>query len=204
MIAIIDYGIGNIGSIKNMLHKIGCRDVDFTSSPESLISADKIILPGVGSFDAGIEMLNKSGMREELDYQVKKNKKPLLGICLGMQMLGEKSDEGTLAGLGYIPFECKKFVFSDRGIKVPHMGWDYVNIERCDPIINGISDQTRFYFVHSYYAKCKNEKNILLSCDYGIRFTAAVNHENIYGVQFHPEKSHGYGKQFLRNFIEEV
>lgn len=204
MIAIIDYGLGNLGSIYNMLKKIGCEDVIYATTTEDVTRADKYILPGVGAFDTGMQMLNVSGMRNELDKQVLGNKKPILGICLGMQMLGRKSAEGTEEGLGYISFECKRFDVEARGLKVPHMGWDYVEIKKDIPIVRNPKEELRFYFVHSYYAKCEDDTDILMTCDYGLEFAAAVNKENIYGMQFHPEKSHGYGKWLLKNFVEEV
>lgn len=204
MVGIIDYGVGNIGSIVNMLKKIGCVDVVLIGTADDLGAVDKYILPGVGSFDAGMELLIQSGMREELDLQVLHNKKPILGICLGMQMLGRKSDEGNIPGLGYIPFECLKFDFGDNSLKVPHMGWDYVEIAKSSQITVNPKDMLRFYFVHAYYAVCDNPEDILMKCHYGIDFAAAVNKNNVYGVQFHPEKSHGFGKWLLKNFVEEV
>lgn len=204
MVAIIDYGIGNLCSIYNMLKAIGCNDVIYASSPEDIKKADKYILPGVGAFDTGIKMLNESGMRKELDKQVLDNGKNILGICLGMQMLGYKSEEGKCRGLEYIPFECRKFDAEKYNIKVPHMGWDYVSIKKNTPILNNHKDEMKFYFVHSYYAVCENEKDVLLTCDYGEEFVAAVQHNNIFGMQFHPEKSHGFGKWILKNYIKEV
>lgn len=204
MIALIDYGIGNLGSIKNMLKKIGCEDVKYATTPEDINLADKLILPGVGSFDMGMKLLNESGMRAELDTQVIKYKKPILGICLGMQMLGMKSEEGSSEGLGYIPFECKKFDFQDNSLRVPHMGWDFVRVEKDVPLVKNMRPDLRFYFVHSYYAICADAEDVLMTCEYGGNFVAAVNKENVFGTQFHPEKSHGFGKWLLKNFVEEV
>jgi len=203
MIAIMDYGLGNIGSIANMLSKIGEKEICFAKTSEELINADKIILPGVGSFDAGMMMLNESGMRNELDVQVIKNHKPILGICLGMQMLGLNSEEGKSAGLGYIDFHCAKFPdeLLTRKLRIPHMGWDYISLEKRDQITSDFYEDMKFYFVHSYYAICNNEEDVLFSCDYGFKFTAGVSRENIYGVQFHPEKSHKYGMKLLENFV---
>lgn len=204
MIAIIDYGVGNLGSIKNMLKKIGVREIVLAITPGDLENADKIILPGVGAFDTGMKLLKKSGMREELDFQVKEKHKPVLGICLGMQMLGKGSEEGDEPGLGYINFNCRKFSFDEVGLRVPHMGWDYVKNMKDTPLNKNPKDKMRFYFVHSYYAECDNNTDVLFTCDYGISFAAGVNVENVYGVQFHPEKSHNYGKWILKNFVEEV
>lgn len=204
MLGIIDYGVGNVGSILNMLKKLGCVDAKLIRSKEELSSIEKYILPGVGAFDTGMNMLNESGLREELDIQVLQNKKKILGICLGMQMLGRKSAEGSIAGLGYIPLECVKFSLESEGLNVPHMGWDYVDIVKNSPLVVNPKEQLRFYFVHSYYAICEDADDVLMQCQYGINFTAAVNRDNVYGVQFHPEKSHGFGKWLLKNFVEEV
>ena len=204
MIAIIDYGLGNIGSIYNMLKKVECQDMILASTKEEIAKADKYILPGVGAFDMGMTMINQSGMREELDRQVLSNRKSILGICLGMQMLGRKSEEGNEPGLGYIPFDCKKFAFDDKNLRVPHMGWDYVDIKKNVSLVKNPKEILRYYFVHSYYAVCDDASNVLMTCDYGIDFTAAVCKNNIYGVQFHPEKSHSFGKWLLKNFVEEV
>lgn len=204
MIAIIDYGIGNLGSIKNMLKKVGSESVVLAKTDEDVVAADKYILPGVGAFDSGMRMLNQSGMRKELDRQILEYHKPVLGICLGMQMLGEGSEEGVEKGLGYIPFSCVKFQFQSERCRIPHMGWDYVNIQKETSLTLDCRENSRFYFVHSYYAKCKHSEDILLTCEYGITFAAGVNRDNIYGVQFHPEKSHNYGKWLMENFMKKV
>ena len=204
MIAVLDYGIGNIGSIRNMLMKAGENDVEFVYSPEQLVKAEKIILPGVGSFDMGMELLNRSGMRCELDKQIIENRKPILGICLGMQMMGKGSEEGKRDGLGYLNFKCQKFRVEHMLLKVPHMGWDYVKAIKENPLVCNLGDRPRFYFVHSYHAVCEDEEDILLKCEYGYEFAVAIQRENIYGTQFHPEKSHKFGMQLLKNFIKEL
>ncbi len=205
MIGVLDYGIGNVGSIINMINKIGEHNTRLVHVPGDFEGVEKIILPGVGSFDRGMELINSSGLRDSLDYYVMDLHRPVLGICLGMQMLGKSSEEGRADGLGYVDFTCKKFTFSDDDLKVPHMGWDYVNVENPrSPLIQDIGDRPRFYFVHSYHAVCSRSEDVLLSCDYGYMFTAAVQHENVYGTQFHPEKSHLFGIRLLRNFIERV
>lgn len=198
MIAILDYGIGNLGSIANMLKVIGEKN-KITNDVDTIRKADGIILPGVGAFDAGMNKLNESGLAEVIKEEAAKGK-PVLGICLGMQLLGKKSEEGSLPGLSLIPFECKRFNFSDKSLKIPHMGWDIVEFKKQHPILEGLSGQQRYYFVHSYYAVCENEENVLMTCDYGIEFACSVVKENVMGVQFHPEKSHDFGLALLTNF----
>lgn len=207
MIAIVDYGMGNVGSIQNMLLKLGVekKQIILAHSRNDLQDVDKLILPGVGKFDTGMKMLQDSGMREQIDQLVLIDGKPILGICLGMQMLGKASEEGKLPGLAYIPFSCKKLVPSDPMLKVPHMGWDYVEIkDTLDPLIAGMSGKQRFYFAHSYYAVCEEPGDSLMTCDYDRVFTAAVRRNHIFGTQFHPEKSHRFGMRLLKNFVEEV
>lgn len=207
MIAIVDYGMGNIGSIQNMLIKIGVnkQDIILAHSKDDLKDAEKLILPGVGKFDAGISILNNSGMRERIDDLVLNEHKPILGICLGMQMLGSRSEEGTQAGLNYIPFSCKKFVMNDTSLKIPHMGWDYIDIkQQGNPLVREMPEINRFYFVHSYYAVCEDQSDVMMTCDYPDAFVAAVHRDNIYGTQFHPEKSHKFGMRLLKNFVEEI
>lgn len=205
MIAVVNYGLGNVNSILNMLKKAGVKDVVLGGSPLEIEQADKIILPGVGAFDTGMELLKQSGLINSINRHVLEKKKPILGICLGMQMLGLSSEEGTSSGLGYINFVNKRFSF-ENGItlKIPHMGWDYVDIiNKGASLVHGSTISPRYYFVHSYHAVCEDSADILMSCDYGYSFTAAVNRNNIYGVQFHPEKSHRYGMQLLSNFARE-
>lgn len=202
MIAIVNYGVGNLGSIQNMLKKVGCTESVITNQEEDLVRADKIILPGVGAFDTGMEKINESGLVGILNKIVVQEKKPLLGICLGMQLLTKGSEEGKLPGLGWIDAYTKKFQFSDEqaGLKVPHMGWNEISFSKQHDLIKDLSMPARFYFVHSYYVKCNDKQDELLSCNYGINFTCAVQHENIMGVQFHAEKSHKFGMQLLKNF----
>ena len=204
MTAVINYGLGNVSSILNMLKTIGAKDSILANRPEEILQADKIILPGVGAFDTGMELLKKSGLTEAINKHVLEAKKPLLGICLGMQMLGASSEEGNSPGLNYIPFVNKRFVFEDQTRKIPHMGWDYVEIVKKESLlIHDIKIPARYYFVHSYHAVCENPDDIVMNCDYGYPFTAAVSRDNIYGVQFHPEKSHIYGMEMLSNFVKE-
>lgn len=198
MVVIVDYGMGNAGSIMNMLKKIGTKSV--TSCDPSVINdANKIILPGVGSFDKAIERIDQLGLRDVLDRQVKDFKKPTLGICLGMQLLTRGSEEGSLPGLGWIKADTIKFP-QIQGLKVPHMGWNLVKTVSYSPLTYNLQTESRFYFVHSYRVHVDNESDSILKCHYGIEFDAAVQHENIYGAQFHPEKSHKFGMLFLSNF----
>lgn len=202
MILIIDYGVGNVHSILNMFKKIGI-DAKLSEHPNEVLSADKVILPGVGSFDYGMKQLKEAGYYDTVLKYAREVKKPLLGICLGMQMLGLSSEEGIEPGLGLIPFKNIKFKFEDNKLKVPHMGWNLVKSHKPnEKFSENFNHDFRFYFVHSYYAICEDKSNILLSCDYGFEFAAAVQKENIYGVQFHPEKSHKFGMQLLKNFAE--
>jgi len=200
MIAILDYGLGNLGSISNMLKIIGEKS-KITNDKIIIENADGIILPGVGAFDAGMSKLNETGLSEIIKDEAKKGKL-ILGICLGMQLLGRKSEEGLLDGLSLIPFECKKFSFNDNTLKIPHMGWDVVSFKKKNAILEGFESQQRYYFVHSYHAVCDREENVLMTCDYGYEFVAAVVKENVMGVQFHPEKSHDFGMAFLKNFAK--
>jgi glutamine amidotransferase len=205
VIAIIEYGVGNVSSIQNMFKKIGEAAV-ITGDKTEIEKADKLVLPGVGSFDSGMQKLARSNLIGAIRKHALEEKKPLLGICLGMQMLGMTSEEGTEKGLGLIPFDNKRFDFNgDKTIKIPHMGWDRVKIViEKDPIVQELDPKQRYYFVHSYHAVCEKEENILMRCDYGYSFTAAVKKENIYGVQFHPEKSHRFGMALLENFARRV
>lgn len=199
MIAILDYGLGNLGSISNMLKVIGEKS-KITNDVESIRKSDGIILPGVGAFDAGMSKLNEFGLTEVIKEEADQGK-PILGICLGMQLLGKKSEEGNLPGLALVPFECKRFNFEDESLKIPHMGWDIVDFRKQHPLLEGLTGQQRYYFVHSYYAVCVNSDNVLMTCDYGIEFACSVVKDNVMGVQFHPEKSHDFGLALLTNFV---
>ena len=201
MIAILDYGLGNLGSIANMLKVIGEKSV-ITSDKGVIEKSDGIILPGVGAFDAGMQRLNDSGL-SEIIIRCANVGTPILGICLGMQLLGRRSEEGELSGLGLIPFECKKFSFSEESVlKVPHMGWDIVDMKQKHPLVDGLEGIQRYYFVHSYYAVCDKPGFVLMTCDYGLEFAASVVKDNVIGVQFHPEKSHDFGLALFRNFVK--
>lgn len=205
MVAIIDYGLGNLGSIANMLKAIGEKTI-VTSNAEKIHNAEKLILPGVGAFDAGMEQLEKKGLDSVIQREAASGK-PILGICLGMQLLGRKSEEGIKAGLGLIPFDNVRFDFSNidetlrKQLKIPHMGWDIVAFKKNVPLLQDIQGTQRYYFVHSYHAVCDSEENVLMTCDYGYEFAAAVFKDNVYGAQFHPEKSHDFGMKIFENFV---
>ena len=204
MIVIVNYGLGNLGSIQNMLKRVGIRDVTISSEAETILRADKLILPGVGAFDIGMERIHQSGLLDTLHICALQQRKPILGICLGMQLLTNGSEEGKLNGLGWIDAYTVRFAFTDnlQHLKVPHMSWNEVTIRRAHALVQNLPDATRFYFVHSYYVKCQNPENELISCKYGIDFTCGIQSDNIMGVQFHPEKSHKFGMQLLKNFSE--
>ena len=204
MVVIIDYGLGNLGSIKNMLKKIGV-EAEITNDLEKINSASKLILPGVGAFDNGMQNLNENGFIEVLNKKVIQNKTPILGICLGMQLMTKGSEEGILKGLGWIDAETIKFNFGENKdrLTIPHMGWEYVSLQKESKLFENMFEEPRFYFVHSYYVKANFEKDVLLKTNYATDFVSGFEKENIVGVQFHPEKSHKFGKQLLKNFIEK-
>lgn len=202
MVGIIDYGLGNLGSIQNMLKVIGEKSV-ISSDIDTLENCDRYILPGVGAFDAGMSRLAEKGLIDFVKKIADVDKKPILGICLGMQLLGRRSDEGELNGLNLIPFETVRFELDHTDLKIPHMGWDVVEFKQVHPLMKNLTGQQRFYFVHSYHAKCDSAENVLMTCDYGYEFAASVCKDNVMGVQFHPEKSHDFGMALLKNFVEE-
>ena len=201
MITIIDYGVGNIFSFQNVYKRLDIL-TKIAKTYKDLSDAKKIILPGVGSFDYAMKQLNVSGMREKLDELVLEKKVPVIGICVGMQMMGNRSDEGKLEGLKWIDSEILKFDESliQQRTKLPHMGWNDVAPVNNHPLFIGLEKEAIFYFLHSFYFKCKNETESIAVSNYGISFSSAVNRENIYGIQFHPEKSHQHGEKLLHNF----
>ncbi|MER2516565.1 MAG: imidazole glycerol phosphate synthase subunit HisH [Candidatus Accumulibacter phosphatis] len=201
MIVVVDYGAGNIASVINMLRRIGAP-AKASGCADEIAAAEKIILPGVGSFDAGMSNLRARGLIDVLNNQALIQKKPILGICLGSQMLGTRSEEGELPGLDWIDMEIVRF-HSRPDLKVPHMGWNYVKAAKSHPILDGIDRDFRFYFVHSYFMRPITAGDVLLTADYGEQFVAAVAKENIVGLQFHPEKSHRFGMTLLKNFVEK-
>lgn len=202
MVTIIDYGVGNLSSIKNMLHRIGVR-ASITNSKEEIELAEKLILPGVGHFNYGMEQLHKSGFVEVLNKRVLKDKVPILGICLGVQLLTKGSEEGEASGLGWIDGKTIAFDKSKIGEqrKIPHMGWSEVNSYSQSKLFTNMPDDVRFYFVHSYHLQLNNPTDVMVKANYGYEFTAGIENENILGVQFHPEKSHKFGMKLLENFV---
>lgn len=200
MIVIIDYGLGNLGSVFNMLKKIGIYDVCISGDEKIVSNASKIILPGVGSFDAGITNLENSKLIPVLNQKALVEKIPILGICLGMQLLTKRSDEGIKNGLGWIDAETVKFNLDETlKLKVPHMGWNYITVQKQNPLVD-IESKNRFYFVHSYFVKCFDENQSIATSHFGNDFTCMVNKDNIFGAQFHPEKSLKFGMKLLNNF----
>lgn len=204
MIVIVDYGMGNLGSILNMLKKIGA-DAIISSNAKDIKGADKLILPGVGSFDNGMKNIIDLGLLAALNRKVIDAKAPVLGICLGMQLFTVKSQEGTLPGLGWISGQTVKFRLDSRKqLKIPHMGWNTVTAKKKNPILECLEGQLQFYFLHSYHVICNNEEDVLAKTYYGYDFVSAIAKENITGVQFHPEKSHKYGMRLLSNFVKSA
>lgn len=197
-ITIVDYGMGNLGSIRNMLRRVGVKST-ITGDPGEIERADKILLPGVGSFDAAVRQIEERGLKEVLDRKALVDRVPTMGICLGMQLITRGSEEGTRPGLGWINADVRRFP-ARQGLRVPHMGWNVVRATRPSALTAGLSDEPRFYFVHSYYVKADDPADAVLTAEYGVTFDAALEEGNIYGAQFHPEKSHRFGMQLLANF----
>jgi imidazole glycerol-phosphate synthase subunit HisH len=202
MITIIDYGMGNLGSIKNMLNKIGVQS-NISSDPSTIRCAEKLILPGVGAFDNGLINLESNGLTSILYEKVVMEKTPILGICLGMQLMTKSSEEGILPGLGWIDAKTVRFEFSNtKNHRVPNIGWNRLHIKRNHPLLEGVVEDSRFYFVHSYHVLCASSTDILTTTPYGIDFISSFAKENIIGVQFHPEKSLKFGFRVLQNFAK--
>jgi glutamine amidotransferase len=200
MIAIIDYGMGNLGSVFNMFKKIGAKAA-IMSDPDQIRKADKVLLPGVGAFDSAIQRISDLGLKEVLVEKAMVEKVPVLGICLGMQLLTDCSEEGKLPGFGWI--KGKTIAFKnhiDPSFKIPHMGWNSIQIRKENELTKGFEDPIQFYFVHSFFVKAENENDSFMKAEYGLSFDAAIAKNNIYGAQFHPEKSHKFGKRLLENF----
>lgn len=200
-IVIIDYGAGNVGSVVNMLNALGAKPL-VTSDKNKILSASHLILPGVGSFDHGMTELNNAGLTDVIRQYALEYNKPLLGICLGAQLLTKSSEEGILPGLGLFSAKTVKFEVLEN-IRLPHMGWNKVKLRKdCSLFADENIDDWRFYFVHKYHMVSDNSSDVLCECDYGNKFHAALSRDNIFALQFHPEKSHRFGLSVLKNFIE--
>lgn len=204
MLAIVDCGMGNIGAIRNMLRRVTDAEIVLAARPVDIQRATKLILPGVGAFDAGMEKLNNSGLVDALTEKILVNKAPLLGICLGMQLLGASSSEGRLPGLGWIPgrVEALSAYISSKELKIPHMRWNSARPLRQCGLFQGFDAEARYYFVHSYIFVCENDEDVAAETRYGVNICSALQRHNIYGVQFHPEKSHRFGMALLKNFVD--
>ncbi|MCD9616545.1 imidazole glycerol phosphate synthase subunit HisH [Chryseobacterium gleum] len=203
MITIIDYGVGNINAFVNVYKRVDVP-VKIARTKEDLEGAQKLILPGVGHFDHAMTQLNNSGMREKLDDLVLNQKVPVIGICVGMQMMANKSDEGIMEGLKWIDATVKKFDETkiQQVTRLPHMGWNDVKPVKDVGLFEGLQDNSIFYFLHTYYFECNNSEDIMAVTEYGGEFASAAHHENKFGIQFHPEKSHHYGEILLHNFAK--
>lgn len=203
MITIVDYGLGNLNSIKNMLRRLGVAS-EISGDPEKILNAEKLILPGVGAFDHGMNNLRSRGLEAPLNKKVMEERVPVLGICLGMQLLCEGSEEGKEPGLGWVPGKAIRFRFDglNASLKIPHMGWNGVSVTGASKLVNGFLPDMRYYFVHSYHVVCSDPKDVLMTVDYGGSVVAAVHRGNVLGTQFHPEKSHKFGMMLLKNFAE--
>lgn len=201
MICIVNYGVGNLASFVNMYKHIGIKDVKISSDINEIKNANKIILPGVGAFNHGMEHLKSSGLVEVLNQKALVEKIPVLGICLGMQLMTNGSEEGSMPGLGWFDAFTIKFEENSR-LKVPHMGWNYIQPKHNEFKFLKNDKRYRFYFVHSYYVKCNNPENVMFESKYGKIFHSAIQKDNIFGMQFHPEKSLHYGMDILNRFAE--
>lgn len=204
MIVVVDYGLCNVGSVLNMLKRIGAA-AEISAEPGRIDAASKLILPGVGAFDNGMTNLDQMGLLPVLNKKAREDRVPVLGICLGMQLLTRRSEEGTRPGLGWIEADTRRFAIpTSMNLRVPHMGWNQITSRGPHPLLEGLEEDTRFYFVHSYHVCCDNESDSIATAHYGYDFTAAVARGNVMGTQFHPEKSHRFGLRLLRNFVENL
>jgi len=204
MIVIIDYGMGNLGSILNMLKRVGVKDAKVSSDPKEIEQAEKLILPGVGAFDTGMQRLRETGLIGLLNEKVLKAKTPTLGVCLGMQLLTKISEEGELPGLGWLDAETIRFRFDQKKtrFKIPHMGWNTVQIQREGTLFKDMYVEPRFYFVHSFHVVSHNPQDVLATTEYGYDFASVLQQGHIMAAQFHPEKSHKFGMKLYKNFVE--
>lgn len=200
MIVVIDYGMGNIGTIAAKIKKMD-QSVIVSSDADDIERADKLVLPGIGSFKAAMQNFYNLGITSPLERQVIRNTIPIIGICLGMQLFTRKSEEGGYPGFGWLDAETVRLNEADQSLRIPHMGWNTINIKKNCSLLSGIENGSRFYFSHSYQIRCFNPDDIIATTQYGYEFCSVVNHKNIYGVQFHPERSHKRGFSLLSNFI---
>lgn len=203
MITIINYGLGNIQAFANIYKRLNIP-ITIATSPDDLSDTERIILPGVGAFDWAMTLLNESGMRERLEELISVKGCPVLGICVGMQIMAKRSDEGVLDGLGWIDAEVRRFDESSftQKTRLPHMGWNDVKPVSGECLFRGLEKDSRFYFLHSYYFVPNQDGDVLAVTDYNGEYASSVKTRNVYGVQFHPEKSHHWGIQLLKNFAE--
>jgi imidazole glycerol-phosphate synthase subunit HisH len=200
-ILIIDYGMGNLRSVQKKLIKIGANVV-ISGNPDDITRAHKLVLPGVGHFENGVNNLKEAGIWDILNKRVLIDKTPILGICLGMQLMAKHSEEGNIDGLAWFDADIIKFRVNDKlKYKVPHMGWNNVLVKKHSSLFNNVSIDSMFYFVHSYYIKCNSYQDILSTTEYEYSFASSIQKENILGTQFHPEKSHDQGEKILKNFL---
>ncbi len=201
VISVVDYGIGNVGSVINMLKHVGA-EARLASTPAEVDAADVLLLSGVGHFGHAMNVLRERDLVAPLKRRVNEDRVPILGICLGMQLLGTGSEEGDAEGLGFIDARFEKITSPPgENLKVPHMGWNVISVKRANPILS-IDGEKRFYFVHSYKAVCEEESDIIATCEYGAEFCCVYGRDNVYGTQFHPEKSHRFGMDLFRRFVE--
>lgn len=201
-VCIIDYGQGNLGSIHNMLQRLGEESL-ITRDATEISAATHLILPGVGAFDRGMKAIDECGLRQILDRQALERCIPVLGICLGAQLMMRGSEEGDIPGFGWFAGHARRFRFDPihSPLPVPNIGWRNVRTMRAHTLAQGLEDECRFYFVHSYHLVAENEIDVALMSSYGVEFVAGLQRDNLYSAQFHPEKSHRFGMAFLRNFL---
>mgnify|MGYP001160634981 FL=1 len=205
MIVVVDYGVGNLGSIVNMFKKVGAKVVA-SSDPVVIKDAEKLILPGVGAFDAAMRKFHETGLVPVVGELVLEKKIPVLGLCVGLQLMTKGSEEGREAGLGWFDAETIRFKFDGENahLKVPHMGWNEAHVVREHPLVAGWDTESRFYFVHSYHVVAKETDAVLAETEYGVNIHSILGRGNIMGTQFHPEKSHRFGMRLLKNFAENI